>query len=93
MVTPNLRVPPDWMVRGALKRFELVPQAGKVQLRLQLAVISARDGTPFLLRTYDVERTADATPASEAKALDQAASEALASFVADIAKVDVPKRK
>jgi ABC-type uncharacterized transport system auxiliary subunit len=92
VVTPDLRVPPDWSLRGRIKRFELLPEAKLVQVRLQLSVISARDGTLLLLKTYDIERPSEATPVAAVKALSQALSEALARFVADLAVIKPPVR-
>ena len=35
VVTPDLRVPPDWAVRGRLYRFEYLPDSAKVVVRMQ----------------------------------------------------------
>ncbi|CAA7614287.1 ABC-type transport auxiliary lipoprotein family protein [Magnetospirillum sp. UT-4] len=90
VLTPDLRVPPDWTLRGKLKRFELLPDAGKVMVRLELAVVSARDGSLVLLRTYETERRSEAAPKAAAVALAAAADEAIARFVADLGTASVP---
>lgn len=91
VVTPDLRVPPDWMVRGRLYRFEAVPDRGRVAIRLQLAVVSARDGTLVLMRTYDAEpASAGSTPAAAVAALNRGAAELLSRFVSDLSQVSLP---
>jgi cholesterol transport system auxiliary component len=86
VVTPDLRVPPDWVLRGRLKRFELLPSSGKVAMRLRLAVVSARDGSLVLQETYDAERPAAAGPDTEAQALGAATADILTRFVADLGR-------
>ncbi len=90
VVTPDLRVPPDWTLRGRLKRFESVPGAKRVDLRVQLAVVSARDGTLVLSRTYDVsEPVAEPSPAAAAAALGQATSQAVGRLLDDLGSVQL----
>jgi len=86
VVTPDLRVPPHWVLRGRIKRFELIPSAGKVAVRIRLAVVSARDGTLVLQETYDAEMPAAAGPQAEAAALGRAASDVIARFIADLGR-------
>ena len=91
VVTPDLRVPPDWMVRGRLFRFEALPAQGKVVIKLQLAAVSARDGTLVLLKTYVVEPALDGKgPEAAVTALNRGASELLSRFVSDLSHVTPP---
>lgn len=53
VVTPDLRVLADWTVRGKLRRFEHLTASSSVAVEVQLAVVSARDGTLVLLETYE----------------------------------------
>lgn len=95
VVTPDLRVPPDWIVRGRLSRFEYIPGAGKVVARIQLAVVSARDGSLVLLDTYSAEPTVQGSgPEAAVAALNRATADILSRFVTDLsnAKVPVPRR-
>ncbi len=91
VVTPDLRVPPDWALRGRLSRFEYLPATGKVQMRLQLSVISARDGALVLMQTYAAEPAVQGQgPEAAVAALGRATSDILARFMADLAKAEVP---
>ncbi len=90
VVTPDLRVPPDWALRGKLKRFELLPAANKVVVRLQLSVVSAKDGALVLLETYAAEAPSAADPKSAAIALARATADIFDRFTADLAKAPVP---
>ncbi|HLO76716.1 MAG TPA: ABC-type transport auxiliary lipoprotein family protein [Magnetospirillum sp.] len=93
VVTPDLRVPPDWMVRGRLFRFEYLPSQGKVAVKLQLAVVSARDGTLVLLETYAAEPAVQgAGPEAAVAALNHATADIYSRFVADLAKAPIPVR-
>jgi len=93
-VTPELRVPPDWALRGRLSRFEYAPSTGKVQMRLQLSVVSARDGTLVLMQTYAAEPVVQgAGPEAAVAALGRATSDILGRFMADLAKADVPSQR
>lgn len=85
VVTPDLRVPPDWTLRGKLKRFELLPEQGKVVARLQLSVVSAKNGQLVLLETYTSEMPSAADPKSATAALARATADILSRFAADLA--------
>lgn len=94
VVTPDLRVPPDWAVRGRLSRFEYLPDQGKVAMTLQLAVVSARDGALVLLDTYSAEPSvAAAGPEGAVAALNHATAHILSRFVADLAKASIPVQR
>lgn len=91
VVTPDLRVPPDYALRGKLRRFEQVAGAGKVAVEMQLGVVSARDGSLILLKTYATQVRAGAeTPAAAVAALGQGVSEILDRFLADLAQASLP---
>lgn len=91
VVTPDLRVPPDWMVRGRLFRFEALPAQGKVAIKLQLAAVSARDGTLVLLKTYASEPAMNGKgPEAAVTALNRGVSELLSRFVSDLSQVTPP---
>lgn len=93
VVTPDLRVPPDWALRGKLRRFELLPAENKVIVRLQLSVASAKDGALVLLETYAAEAPSAADPKSAATALARATADIFTRFAADLAKAPVPAQK
>lgn len=93
VVTPDLRVPPDWSLRGKLKRFELLPEQGKVVARLQFSVISAKDGSLVLLETYGAEMPSAADPKSATAALARAIADILTRFAADLAKAPIPQAR
>ncbi|MGE5477670.1 MAG: ABC-type transport auxiliary lipoprotein family protein [Bacteroidales bacterium] len=94
VVTPDLRVPPDWMVRGRLFRFEYLPAEGRVAVRLQLAVVSARDGALVLLQTYDAMPPVQGSgPEAAVSALNQSTAELFSRFVADLAKASIPVQR
>lgn len=95
VVTPDLRVPPDWMVRGRLFRFEVLPAQGKVAVKLQLAAVSARDGALVLLQTYAAEPAMQGSgPEAAVAALNRATADLFAQFVRDLStsQVPVPRR-
>lgn len=91
VVGPELRVPPDYVVRGRVRRFEHLIGTGRVAVELQLGLVGARDGTLVLMNTYAAEA---ATPgpdaAGAAQAMNRAVSEILARFVTDLAQANIP---
>lgn len=94
VVTPDLRVPPDWALRGRLSRFEYLPDSGMVMMRLQLSVVSARDGTLVLLNTYESQIPVQAVgPEAAVAALGRATSDIIARFAADLGKAPIPTRQ
>jgi ABC-type uncharacterized transport system auxiliary subunit len=92
VVTPELRVPPDWTLRGKIRRFEQVAGADKVAVELQLAVVSARDGSLVLLDTFHAEAPAGSGVEGMVAAIGRATSEVLARFLADLGNAKVPAR-
>lgn len=94
VVTPDLRVPPDWMVRGRLFRFEYIPSQAKVAVKMQLAVVSARDGRLVLMDTYAAEPPVQgAGPEAAVAALNHATADILSRFTADLAKASIPVQR
>lgn len=94
VVTPDLRVPPDWMVRGRLFRFEYLPAQGKVAIKLQLAAVSARDGALVLLDTYAAEPHVQGSgPEAAVAALNRAAADILARFAHDLSNAKAPVQR
>lgn len=94
VVTPDLRVPSDWTLRGKLRRFEQVSGAGRVAVELQLAVVSARDGTLVLQETYAAEPPSEGDRVEAAvAAIGRATSEILARFTADLGRAKIPAER
>jgi cholesterol transport system auxiliary component len=94
VVTPDLRVPPDWALRGRLSRFEYLPAQSKVAVKLQLSVVSARDGTLVLLQSYAADtQVQGAGPEAAVAALGRATSDIYSRFAADLAQTEVPKQR
>lgn len=90
VITPETRVPPDWILRGRLNRFEMQAGTGKVVASLELAVVSSRDGGLLLLKTYQAEVPSAAGPEAEAAALTQASGDIIAGFITDLARAAKP---
>ena len=85
VVTPDLRVPPDWILRTKLLRFELLPAENKVAVRLRVAVIGARNGKLALQQDYTATApTTGNTPQAAAPAMGKAVSEILTHLVEDL---------
>lgn len=94
VVTPDLRVPPDWMVRGRLFRFEYLPVQGRVAVKLQLAAVSARDGALVWLDTYVAEPNVQGSgPEAAVAALNRATADIFARFVGDLSHAKVPVQR
>lgn len=91
VVTPDLRVPPDWTLRGKVLRLEHLPAAGKVAVELRLSVVSARNGQLVAMDTYLSEVAArDDSADAAADAMGRAVSDILARFTADLGRAQVP---
>lgn len=94
VVTPDLRVPPDWMVRGRLYRFEYLPDRARVAVRMQLAVVSARDGALVLLQNYESSpAAAGAGPEAAVAALNRAVADIFTHFAGDLAQASIPVQR
>lgn len=87
VTTPDLAVPPDWVVRARLLRFEMAVAAGSAVAIIDLAVVSARDGRLLLQRTYRAEEPCTAEPEAEVAALTRAGTRILADFATDMTRV------
>lgn len=90
VITPEIRVPPDWILRGRLNRFEMQAGTGKVVASLELAVVSSRDGGLLLLKTYQAEVPSAAGPEAEAAALTRASGDIITAFITDLARAAKP---
>lgn len=94
VVTPDLRVPPDWALRGRLSRFEYLPAQSKVAVKLQLSVVSAHDGTLVLLRSYNADTPVQgAGPEAAVAALNRAMADVFARFAADLSQTPVQTKR
>lgn len=92
VVTPDLRVPPDYALRGKLKRFEQIAGADSVAVEMQLALVNARDGSLILMNTYAAQvKTDGETPAAATAALGSGVTDILNRFRTDLAATDMPK--
>ncbi|MBR9971285.1 ABC-type transport auxiliary lipoprotein family protein [Magnetospirillum sulfuroxidans] len=86
VITPETRVPPDWIVRGRLNRFEMTTAAGQANAAVELTVVSARDGSLLLLKSYQANISSAAGPQAEVAALTRASSDIIAAFLADLGR-------
>lgn len=87
VVTPDLRVLSDWVLRGKVRRFEQIAGVSQVVVELELAVVNARDGRLALLQTYEA-RVASSSERIEdaARAMEKGVAEIFARFLADLAR-------
>ncbi|EME68740.1 ABC transporter [Paramagnetospirillum caucaseum] len=87
VVTPELRVLSDWVLRGKVRRFEQIAGRAEVVIDLELAVVSARDGRVVLQQTYLArvpaasERVEDA-----ARAMEKGVTDIFARVLADLGR-------
>lgn len=87
VVTPGMRIRPDFEIVGKVRRFERLSTEGsqKVVAEIELAVVRPGDQGLVLLKTYFVERQAkDGTVAAAVNALGEALAEIFGSFTADV---------
>ncbi|MEW5727008.1 MAG: ABC-type transport auxiliary lipoprotein family protein [Pseudomonadota bacterium] len=91
VVTPDLRVPPDYALRGKVRRFEQIAGANQVAVDIQLVLVDARNGELIMMETYSA-RPAAAGDSAEAAvaAIGRGVDEVVARFLADLAKADIP---
>jgi len=87
VVTPELRVLPDWVLRGKVRRFEQIAGRSEVVIDVELGVVSARDGRLVLLETY-VARVPAASERVEdaAQAMEKGVADIFARFLADLGR-------
>jgi ABC-type uncharacterized transport system auxiliary subunit len=85
VVTPELRVLSDWVLRGKVRRFELVADRAEAVVDLELAVVGARDGRLVLLRTYEARvGTASDRVEDVAHAMEAGVRDIFARFLSDL---------
>ncbi len=90
VVTPGMRIRPDFEIIGKVRRFERVIDDGaqSVIAEVELAVVEPGAEGLVLVKTYVVERqTEDASVEAAVKALGQAVGEIYGSFTADVTSV------
>jgi len=87
VVTPELQVPPDWILRGKVRRFEQLASGTQVVVEIQLAVTSARDGQLVLQDTYTAQVAAPSSSVeAAAAAFESGVSEVFVRFTADLGR-------
>jgi cholesterol transport system auxiliary component len=94
VVTPELRVLPDWTVRGKIMRFEHLPAGGKVAVEMRLVVVSARDGRLVLLESYGIEVPTEGEGIEAAvAAVQRGVTELFSRFLADLGRIGTEGRR
>ncbi|MHA1566339.1 MAG: ABC-type transport auxiliary lipoprotein family protein [Alphaproteobacteria bacterium] len=91
VVTPGMRIRPDFEIVGKVRRFERLvhEDSQKVVAELELAVVQPDDQGLVLLKTYRVERQAeDRSVGAAVAALENALAEIFGSFTADVTAVN-----
>ena len=86
VVTPSMRVRPDFEVRGRIKRLERLLGGGapRVFVELELALIGLADDRLLVLQSYAVERpSAEDSVEASIVALNLAVAEIFGRFLAD----------
>ncbi len=94
VVTPAMRIRPDFEVIGKIRRFERIlgKNSQRVIAKIELAVLRPGDEGLILVKTYVVERQAkDDSVAAAVDALGQALSEIYGSFTADVSSLERAK--
>lgn len=87
VVTPELRVLADWVLRGKVRRFEQIADRAEVVVDLELAVVRARDGRLVLLETYTARvPAASARVEDAAQAMEKGVADIFARFLADLGR-------
>jgi cholesterol transport system auxiliary component len=86
LVTPDMRVEPDYIISGKIRRFEQVLGApGKIDLALEFAVKRTRDDKMILLKPYSVTvGTSDATVGEAVRRINQGLNAIYAKFLSEI---------
>lgn len=91
VVTPGMRIRPDFEVIGKIRRFERLLDNGaqRVIAEIELAVLRPADQGLILVKTYVVERQAkDDSVEAAVAALGRTLSEIFGSFTADVAAIE-----
>lgn len=86
VVTADLRVPPDYVVEGRLRRFEqLAGSPPGVVVTMDLGVVQVHGNQLLMLNTYHVEKPATSEqPADAVVAFQAAVDEAFTHFLHDL---------
>ena len=95
VVTPDLRISPDYEVRGRIKRLERLLGGGapQVSVELELGLIGRAQNRLLVLDSYAVELPAeDSSIASSISAVNQAVAEIFGRFLADARRTAVAVR-
>lgn len=90
VAAPKDRVNPDYVITGEIKRMEQVvgTQPARAVLQIELALRKAQGGKLLMLKDYRVERDVEGDGINAfAVAMNNAASELFARFVADLARL------
>ncbi|MCH7935978.1 MAG: membrane integrity-associated transporter subunit PqiC [Proteobacteria bacterium] len=89
VVTPEMRVSPDYILTGKIRRLEkVVGTPPKAVLEIELGLRKASGGKLIFLDTYRVEITSDGSGVDAAvTSLNKALSTIYADFVADLSKL------
>ena len=89
VVTPEMRVEPEYVLIGKIKRLErIVGTPSKAALELELGLRRTESGALLLLKTYGIEATAEGDSVGAAvAALNRALSEIYAKFVTDLSAI------
>ena len=87
VLTPELGVPPDWTLRGKVRRFEHLSGSSQVAVELELSVVSAHDGSLVLLEDYSALVPTGAGGVEAAvSAMDQGVAQVFGRFLADLGR-------
>ena len=88
VVTPEMRVPPDYVLTGKIKRLEkIIGTPPKAVLELELGLKKASGGKLIFLDTYRIETASENTGVDDAvNSLNTSLSTIYANFVADLSK-------
>lgn len=87
VVTPDLQLLPDWILRGKVRRFEQIAAGNRVEIDLELSVVGARDGGLILMETYTARVDAGSERVEDAaRAMNKAVTEVFARVLADLGR-------
>lgn len=85
IVTPNLRIEPDFIIAGKIFRFEQITRASKVIVSLELSLKNAKLDSLIHLNTYTVEVTSgNASVSSAVTAFSTAIDKIITAFLKDL---------
>ena len=86
VVTPEMRLLPDYALTGRIKRLERVVDGSRfvAVVELEIGLSDARDNSLVLLETYVAEEPAGRDMASTVEAFNRGITKILEKFVADL---------